>query len=618
VSVYGKRRLPGEDMPTVSVPAAPSSPPPLGEPRASGGPGFPKLPGWLRSDRLLPRRLRRRKAPIALGVVAVLILATAVTSSYAYAGDIPRGTTVLGADLGGKSRAEAVEVLKAELTRRGVGAPVAVQIGDQKGTVKPSDVGLSVDLAATVDAAAAQSPGPVGRLFGSRDVDPVVTVDAARLDARLRQVLGKAGQAMTMPAIRFTGTTPKPVYPAPGYALNPDRSAEAVRAGWLRGGPVEVPVVEINPVTTREDVDRLLAELAEPAVAAGVTVTTAQGGFTVLPAAIAKSLVLTADRTGRINPRVDEKKLRTAIEGQLPRVETEARNATYTIAGGRPKVVPSVDGRRLDTGALSRDLLPVLSKSDDRVVQGKLTPVEPKTSTDDLGKLGIKERISSFTTRFTGGLTSPRSQNIVQIAKEVDGALVLPGETFSLNGHTGPRGEEQGYQEAPVILEGKLVKGIGGGASQFTTTLFNATYYAGLEDVQHKPHSYYFSRYPPVIESTIFYPDLDFKFRNDSPHGVLLDTSWTDSTITVSVWSTRVYGSVTTEWSARRDIVQPKTVYLPPGPDCIEASGSEGFAQDAWRIFRKGGQVVKREKFSWRYEPEPIFVCGPPPSSPPS
>ncbi|HEX2771920.1 MAG TPA: VanW family protein [Micromonosporaceae bacterium] len=603
MSVYGKPRLPGEDMSTVGIPAEPSSPAPIGQPPADGGPRLPELPDWL----------RQRTVQIALGAVALLILVTGVTAAYAYAGDVPRGTTVLGADLGGKSRAQATEALRAELARRGVDARLSVKVGDEQGTIKPADVGLAVDVPATVDAAAAASPGPLGLLFGSRSVDPVVTVDAARLDARLRQILGKAGQAMTMPAIRFSGTTPKPIYPAPGYDLHPDRSAEAVRAGWLGGGSVEVPVVEFNPATSREDVDRLLAEVARPAVAAGVTVTTDQGRLTISPTAIAKSLLLTADRTGRITPRVDEKKLRAAIEGQLPQVEVEPRDATYTIAGGRPKVVPSVAGQQLDTAALSRDLLPVLGRSDDRVVPGKLTPVKPKTSTDDLGKLGIKERVSTFTTRFTGGLSTARSQNIVQIAREVDGALVLPGETFSLNGHTGARGLEQGYQEAPVIVDGKLVPGVGGGASQFTTTLFNATYYAGLEDVQHKPHSFYFSRYPPVIESTIFYPDLDFKFRNDSPHGVLLDTSWTDSTITVSVWSTRVYDSVTTEWSARRDIVQPKTVYLPPGPDCIEAAGSQGFAQDAWRIFRKGGTVVKREKFSWRYDPEPIFVCGPPP-----
>jgi vancomycin resistance protein YoaR len=187
--------------------------------------------------------------------------------------------------------------------------------------------------------------------------------------------------------------------------------------------------------------------------------------------------------------------------------------------------------------------------------------------------------------------------------------VVLPGATFSLNGHTGIRGYAQGYKDAPVILDGKLTPGVGGGASQFTTTLFNATYYAGMQDVEHKPHSYWFSRYPPVIESTIFYPDLDFKFKNTSPHGVLLDTSHTSSTITVSVWSTKVWDKVTTEWSARRNATSPQTITLKAGPDCIETDGISGFTQDAWRLFHSGGKVVKREKFSWRYLAEPNYIC---------
>ncbi|HEX7746176.1 MAG TPA: VanW family protein [Micromonosporaceae bacterium] len=624
MNVYGQPRLPAEDMPTVQFQPAPSGRTPIDQAPIDQAPTGPAPDHWAPDgqppqgtgpeDVRFGDRLRRRSVLVVVGALAAVLAGTGATAAYAYAGEVPRGTTVLGADLGGRSRAEAAEALRAELARRGVDAPVAVRIGEVTGEISPAEVGLAVDVAATVAAAAQTSASPIGRLFGSRSVEPVVTVDPARLDARLRAILGKNGQRMTMPSITFHGTTPKPAYPVPGNNLDAERSAQAVRTGWLRGGPVDVPVVETNPATSRAEVDRLLTELARPAVAAAVTVTTDRGTLTISPTAIAKSLVLAPDKAGRITPRVDDKKLRAALTNQLDRVEVDAKDATYTIAGGRPQPVPSVDGYQLDIAALSRSLLPVLPRTDNRTVAGVLKAVPPKVTTAGLAKLGIKERISTFTTHFTGGLSSPRSQNIVQIAKEVDAALVLSGETFSLNGHTGVRGVEQGYQEAPVILDGKLVKGVGGGASQFTTTLFNATYYAGLEDVHHKPHSFYFSRYPPVIESTIFYPDLDFKFRNDSPHAVLIDTSWTSSSITVSIWSTRVYDSVTTEWSPRRDITQPKTIYLPPGPDCIPAGGSEGFAQDAWRIFRKGGKVVKREKFSWRYDPEPNFVCGPAPS----
>ncbi|MGC1213048.1 MAG: VanW family protein, partial [Micromonospora sp.] len=535
---------------------------------------------------------------------------------YAYAGDVPRGTTVLGAELGGRSRAEAARELRAELERRAaaLNVPVSVTVGEKATQVEPTDVGLAVDVDATVAAAAAAEAHPVSRLLGSRTVDPVVTVDVARLDAALRRAMGAQGREMTMPAIIFTGTTPKPVYPKPALTLDPPRSAEAVKEGWLSGQPVIVPLVEKQPATTREEVDRLVAELAKPAVAAPVTLTTDKGSVTIPPSAIARSLRFSADAEGKLTPRVDVKRLRTALGDKLATIEVQAKDAGLTIAGGKPKVVPSRVGQQLDSDALSRDLLAVLPKTDGRAVTAPLKPAEPELTEAKLGELGIRERVSTFTTRFPGGLSSPRSQNIVQAAKDVDGTIVKPGETFSLNGHTGERGYDQGYQDAPTIVDGKLVPGVGGGVSQFTTTLFNATYYAGLEDVEHKPHSFYFSRYPSVIESTIYYPALDFRFRNNTPHGVLIDTSYTSSTITVSIWSTKIYDSVKTQYSPRRNVTQPKTVYLEPGPDCIEAAGSEGFTQDAFRVITKDGKVVKREKFSWTYQPEPRFICGPKPT----
>ena len=98
------------------------------------------------------------------------------------------------------------------------------------------------------------------------------------------------------------------------------------------------------------------------------------------------------------------------------------------------------------------------------------------------------------------------------VAEEVDGALVMPGETFSLNTFTGPRGTAQGYVPANVISGGKLSTAVGGGISQFATTMFNAVFFAGLEDVYHKPHSFYISRYPrPVAEATVYEGVIDLQ-----------------------------------------------------------------------------------------------------------
>lgn len=556
----------------------------------------------------------------AAASVAVLAVLVGGTAAYAYAGDIPRGTTVLGVDLGGRSRADAATALVSGLGER-MAVPVTVRVGEQTTTVKPADVGLAIEVDATIDRAATGWPNPVRALFGKRAVEPVVTVDAARLDKALQPVAAKVAQAITRPAITYAGLTPKVVYPAPGKGLDPQRSAQAFVDGWLRADVVTVPVVDVDPATTREDIDRLVAELAGPAVAAPVTVAVtapgsgaARGTLTIPPQAIAASLVMKGDGQGRIAPRVDPAKLRAALKTSLARLEKQPKDARMLPpAGGPPVILASSGGEALDTEAFAKNLLGVLPQPAPRELTTQLTVIQPKTTSQDLSKLGVKVQVSTFTTYFEGGLASPRTQNIIQVAKEVDGALVKPGQVFSLNGHTGPRGYAEGYQDAPVIINGQLVKGIGGGVSQFTTTLFNAAYYAGLEDVEHHPHSYYFSRYPPVIESTIFYPDMDMKFRNDSPYGVLIDTAWTYRSITVSMWSTKRY-DISTVWSARRDPTQPKVVYLPPGPDCVATEGIPGFTQDAWRIFRQNGKEIRREKFTWRYEAEPRQICGAPPS----
>ncbi|PZG15818.1 vanomycin resistance protein VanB [Micromonospora craterilacus] len=605
MTLYGEERPPADDRPTVQVaavnwpveePVRPAPVPP------SGGE---------------PPRSRRFRLLLASGVATAVLGSVGAVAVWAYAGDVPRGTTVLGTELGGRSRTDAARELRAQLDRRAaeLTAPIQVRVGERTAEINPADVGLTVDVDATVAAAAAANAHAVDRLVGSREVQPVVSVDVPKLEAALEKLVGAQGRKMTMPAITFSGTTPKVRYPKPSLAVDPEHSAQVVKDGWLGGQPVTVPLVENHPATSADDVDRMVAELAKPAVAAPVKLTTDRGSVSIPPQAIAKGLRFKADKTGKLTPSVDVKQLRAALGNKLDTVEVAAKDARMTISGGKPKVIDGRAGQQVDTSDLGRDLLAVLPQGEGRTVSAKLKPVEPKLTAEKLAGLGIKEKVSSFTTNFTGGLSSPRSQNIVTIANDVKGTVVLPGATFSLNGHTGERGYAQGYRDAPVILDGKLVPGVGGGTSQFTTTLFNASYYAGLQDVEHKPHSYYFSRYPAVIESTIFWPNLDFKFRNNTEYGVLIDTSYTANSVTVTMWSTKIWDSVKTEYGPRRNITSPRTVYLEPGPRCIPANGSQGFTQDAFRVIKKDGKVVKREKFTWTYDAEPRFICAKEPSS---
>ncbi|HKX73818.1 MAG TPA: VanW family protein [Acidimicrobiia bacterium] len=144
------------------------------------------------------------------------------------------------------------------------------------------------------------------------------------------------------------------------------------------------------------------------------------------------------------------------------------------------------------------------------------------------------QRLFRFTTYFQ--CCQPRVTNIRLIARTVNGALVLPGETFSVNDFVGPRTTAKGYVEAGTLQNGEPSSGVGGGISQFATTLYYTVFRAGLEDVEHKPHSRYFDRYPVGIEATLAYPSVDVAFRNDTWTPVTIRTSSTSTSVTVELW----------------------------------------------------------------------------------
>ena len=546
-----------------------------------------------------------RKRVVAVGTVAAVLLAGAGTVAWAYIGDVPRGTKILGVDLGGRSRSEAEQALTDAVGPR-TGDPVAVDLAGELFSIKAADIALRLDVDLSVGKAIKGSP----RLAGERTVLPVIELDEAALERTLRGRLDPGKITLKRPGIAYAGLTPRPSYPAAGQGLDVAVAATAVRRAWLVGGVATIGLVTKPPATTREQVDALVSGLATPAVAAPVTVTVGDKSLTLSPKAIAQGLVFRSDDDGLLTPAIDVEQLHAAAAREFAAVEEEPEQATITLAGGKPKIVAGSPGDMVDLVKLAPALLAVLADPAPRSVAAVLSEQEAATTEADLAGLGVKEKVSTFTTYFTGGKSSPRSQNIMTVARAVDGAMVRPGATFSLNKHTGERDYAAGYQDAPVIVGGKLEPGVGGGASQFTTTLFNAAYYAGLQDVEHKPHSFYFSRYPAVIESTIFYPTLDLKFKNTTPYGILIDTSYTGRSVTVAMWSTKIYDSVRTVRSPRRGLTSPPTVYREPGPKCITSSGLPGFTQDAWRVIRKDGEEVAREKFTWRYDPEPRFICG--------
>ena len=161
----------------------------------------------------------------------------------------------------------------------------------------------------------------------------------------------------------------------------------------------------------------------------------------------------------------------------------------------------------------------------------------PQKQIRALKALGIGELVSTFTTRHS--CCQGRVHNIQRFADHFRGTIIEPNEVLSLNSHVGPRTEESGFVLGGAIQDGILVETIGGGISQFTTTIFNAALLAGLKFDYYQAHSLYFPRYPYGREATISYPSVDLKIRNTTPFSILIWPSYTSESITVDLYSTK-------------------------------------------------------------------------------
>ncbi len=150
--------------------------------------------------------------------------------------------------------------------------------------------------------------------------------------------------------------------------------------------------------------------------------------------------------------------------------------------------------------------------------------------------MGITGVVSSYTTTYGG--TPGRLANVQLVSKLIDGTLIAPGGTFSFNGTTGERTAEKGFQEAPVIINGELQNGLGGGICQVSTTVFNAAFEGGLPISARTNHALYISHYPTGRDATVNYPDLDLKFVNDTSHWMLLRTFVGAGSLTVNLYGT--------------------------------------------------------------------------------
>ncbi len=544
----------------------------------------PKLStGWKRS------LLLESTSPLRFAVLALAGLLLAVVGSFAVAralaGDSVLGNVqALGIDLGGLSPDELTTALQdAEMML--LGRESVFRIGDASTPLLPSQVNLSVDVETM--AAEALQIGRQGGLseqfrwwighFGTTETVPAIaTLD----DAAVEQVLigwdeDFVGNPPFPGAVTFDGTTPVAEYPRDGEQV--DRSvAGSIILDTLtaeNADPVELPVVAVSATLTAGDVDDAVAR-ARLWLSAPVTLRSDEVSITFTTEQMASAL--NTESTGdRLALSFDPETIAPILEAQRGDIEQAPVNARFEIDGSEVRIVPGRSGTLIDPEATAGALETGASSATRTAVLPLIEGAEPEVTTETLESYGVNHMVSQFTTYHD--CCQNRVTNIHLIADAVDGVIVPPGATFSLNEHVGPRTEEKGYLEDGTIVGGELTKTVGGGVSQFATTFFNAVFWGGYEDVAHKAHSFYFPRYPEGIEATISWPSPELAFRNDSDAAVLVDTSYTDTSITVRFFGNNDGRSVALAYSDGGGLAREVLSEGGPGARIVTAEVSDRF-----------------------------------------
>lgn len=540
---------------------------------------------------------------VLLGVLAVL-LAIYLADLAMNRGNVPRGTAVGGVEIGGMSHDEATAKLEAELGET-ASNPVTVKAATQSSQLVPAESGLGIDWEATVASAGEESANPFTRLAGlfrTREVDIVSTVNEAALTPQLERVAGELHLDPADGAIAIDGGEAKVTEPVPGQEVDKTELFERVTTGWLNPDGVEVEPREIEPAIGDQAIKEALDGPVKAALSGALTLHGRDGIDGVIAQERIGEVVQFPNVDGKIAPEVNVENAQGILGEQLAATETQMKNARVLPGGG---VEPSVDGSIIDWEAAMDGFDERLIGSAERTWDAQYKARPADFTTEEAQRATFDEVVGSFT---TGGYSGASGTNIATVARVVNGAIVNPGETFSLNGYTGARGAAQGYVESVIIENGRPGKAVGGGISQFATTLYNAAYFAGMTDVASTPHSYYISRYPAGREATVYEGAIDLQFRNDSPHPVKISTSVGGGEVTVSLMGTKTV-EVESINGGRWAYTSPKPVTVTSG-DCIPSGGAQGFTTSDTRIVRDlSGNEISRNTSTTVYDPQPIVRC---------
>lgn len=496
-----------------------------------------------------PRKVLVGVIAAPLVVIALIGAAWTVDVAALNRDGVARNVKVAGTPVGAKTKAELTTAVQAAADSF-PDTPVRIDAGDVQLNTTAGALGLSLDVAATVDAAwnvGRSDPLParparwVGSLVSSDDVHAAVTVDQTKLGAALRTLQGDKRSEPVEPSMNAT---------ADGVALVPgkdgiDLTAASVTAALPRGiarfgEPITVAAKRATTKPKMSDQSvQALVDKANHVTTDKVTLVAADKTFTIAgkefrpafavtaggtPAAPVPKLTMNADAVAKL------------LAANMPSGSGNPTGVRFDIQGGVPVPVAGKDAQVCCGPDAPQKIVDGLLSDQTKID----LPTKIMTAAEGVAwanTLGVKQVVGQFTTNHPAG--QPRVTNIHTISDATRGILIAPGDTFSVNDTIGKRTAAKGYVVAPVIENGEHAEDFGGGISQYATTLFNAAFFAGLDIPAYKAHSEYIGRYPFGREATLAFPGVDLKIKNNTPYGVVIWPTYTGTSVTVQLWSTQ-------------------------------------------------------------------------------
>lgn len=552
---------------------------------------------------------KRGKIGIVLGSIVVLLALGYAGTAWYLQDKVPNNTSVDGIAIGGLDSQAAIAKINEGFADRAV-EPVSVTAGERGAELDPDALGLAVDGEAIVRPLVAFSLDPRdiwNHFVGLGDLDPVAAIDRDAAEATLVSVLPDLEIEPVEGAIAFADGAPVVTDAVDAVRVDVPSSIDAIASEWLfTDGPIELTTVIEEPEISAADVAEAMTTIVEPLLSGPVAVTAGEALDALSPAELAAAAQLVPE-SGVLTLVLDGEVLHETLLARNEAFATNGEDARIVISNGAPTIIPSTSGQQVDTDVLADRVATASLSSESREATVEFMTAEPEFTTADAEALQVVAKVSEFSTPLTAD--NVRTQNLITGSEKITNTIVKPGETFSLIDALGPVTAARGFVTSGVVENGFYTTALGGGLSQLSTTTYNAAYFAGMDIVEHKPHSRWFSRYPEGREATMWAPDLDMKFKNSTPYGVLVQ-AWTEGGRQwVRFWSTEYY-TVETHTGARYGITSPRTVYN-SSPDCKpESGGQSGFSVNGWRKRFLNGEQYDHWDWSWTYQPWNNVVCG--------